>query len=203
MSSMAFHCVLRARARICVYVYVYMCVACAEVSVACCVVVAFVFCVVAVCFLSCLGSHAFVRHVCMTCQSAHCTCVLPLTCRRKTNSVSKIRCSTIAFRAKKDSSIHISFICTYYHAREVTISAHQQYMSICRQKRCSSVFRNSLPGGHTIYKSMSYPQAACETPPVANGSLTSKSFTASSTTSSSHHMEPLLPSPCVYACVRE
>ena len=153
--------------------------------------------------LSCLSSHAFVRHVCMTCQSAHCTCVLPLTCRRKTNSVSKIRCSTIAFRAKKDSSVHISFMRTYDHAREVTISAHQQYMSICRQKRCSSVCRNSLLCGHPIYKSMSYRQAACETPPVANGSLTSKSFTASSTTSSSHHMEPQLPSPCVYACVRE
>ena len=140
---------------------------------------------------------------CICTVRMHCTCVLPLTCRRKTNSVSKIRCSTIAFRAKRGSSVHISFMRTYDHAREVTISAHQQYMSICRQKRCSSVCRNSLLCGHPIYKSMSYRQAACETPPVANGSLTSKSFTASSTTSSSHHMEPLLPSPCVYACVRE
>ena len=109
---------------------------------------------------------------CICTARMHCTCVLPLTCRRKTNSVSKIRCSTIAFRAKKGSSVHISFMCTCYHAREVTISAHQQYMSICRQKRCSSVCRNSLLCGHPIYKSMSYRQAACETPPVANGSLT-------------------------------
>ena len=133
----------------------------------------------------------------------HCTCVLPLTCRRKTHSLSKIRCSTIAFRAIKGSSVHTSFMCTCYHAREVTISAHQQYISICPQKRCSLVCRNSFPCGHSICKSMSYRQAACETPPVANGSLTSTSFTASSTTSSSHHMEPLLRSPCVYTCVRE
>ena len=76
------HCVLRARARV---LCMCMCVACAEVSVACCVVVAFVFCVVAECFLSCLGSHAFARHVCI----AH--VFLPLSCRRKTNSVSQIR----------------------------------------------------------------------------------------------------------------
>ena len=88
--------VLRARASGCVFVC--MCVANKEVHVACCVVVTFVFCVVAVCFLSCLGSNAFVRDVCMTRHSAHCTCVLPLTRRRTTYLVPKIRFSTIAFR---------------------------------------------------------------------------------------------------------
>ena len=70
-------------------------------------------------------------------------------------------------------------------------SVHQQYISICRQKDA-----HQSAATHSR-------QAACETPPVANQSLTSKSFTGSSTTSSSHHTGPLLPSPCDYACLRE
>ena len=70
-----------------------MCVCVCVGIKASCVVVALVFCVVAVCCV-------VFEQPCICTTRIRCTCVLHLTCRGKTDLLPKIRSSTIAFRAQ-------------------------------------------------------------------------------------------------------